>query len=415
MERFAIVLFILLVAGCGTEEVPDGSSGSLKVSDDVEYGETDYQKIVAPSNELGWKLLPMIKPSEEGNRFFSAPSLYMALSMVYNGAEGETKKQMAKVLEVPGMETEGLNRSNASLMAQLHSESETIQFNIANSIWLNKDYQFQKAFEKDTRDYFNAEIEEIDVADPGSVKRINDWVKQSTNGKIDKMAPDPLPVNMVSMLLNAIYFKGDWQYPFEEDDTKEEDFHLADGSVKKVPLMALNKTLPYLETEDFQAVSLPYGEGEMNMKVFLPKKETTWAQFEEKLTSANWDNWTGAFQQSYGTLRLPKFELEYEVGLNEPLKQLGMVKAFKEDAEFPLMVEGEGALYIYEVKQKTYLNVNEKRTEAAAVTGIMEGSSGPPAEPFNMQVDRPFFITIEDTETGLILFLGAIAEPMSIQ
>lgn len=394
--------------------MPDGSSGSLKVSDDVKYGETDYQKIVAPSNELGLKLLPIIEPSKEGNRFISSASLFMAVSMVYNGADGVMKEEIAEVLEVPGMEADELNRANASLMNQLYSETEAIQLNIGNSIWLNEEYQFQEEFAKNNEDYFNAEIEEIDVMDNGSVKRINDWVKESTNGKIEEITEEPLNSNLVMMLLNAIYFKEDWQYPFEEDDTAEKDFHLESGSVKAVPLMKLNEPLPYLETEDFQAVALPYGEGEITMKVFLPKEDSTVAQFEETLNRENWDKWNSAFQERFGTVRLPRFELDDEVGLNDPLKKLGMTAAFEQDAEFTKMVEGDGMLYIDTVIQKTYLNLNEEGTEAAAVTAItMEGSSGSAEEPFEMQVDRPFFITIEDVETGLILFMGAIAEPMS--
>ena len=412
MRKFSIALLMILLVGCGTT-VQDGSSGSLEISDDVEYGKMDYQKIVAPSNELGWQLLPVIEPNDEGNRFISSASLFMAVSMLYNGAEGVTKEEMAHVLGTPAIEADELNRANASLMNQLYSDTEAIQLNIANSIWLNEEYQFQEEFAENNRDYFNAEIEEIDIADSGSAKKINDWVKESTNGKIEEITEDPLNPNLVAMLLNAVYFKGDWQYPFEEDDTKERDFHLADGSVKPLPLMELGETLPYLETADFQAVALPYGEGEMSMKVFLPKENSTLAQFEASLTSDNWSEWNAAFGERYGKVHLPKFQLDYEVGLNEPLKKLGMKAAFREDAEFTKMVEGDGALNIDTVIQKTYLNVDEEGTEAAAVTKIEVESSGSPEEPFEMQVDRPFFLTIEDTESGLVLFMGAIAEPMN--
>ena len=139
--KLAILLLAILLAGCGTT-VPDGSSGSLKVSEDVEFGEKDFEKIVAPSNELGWKLLSAIKPNDEGNRFISSPSLFMSVSMVYNGADGVTKEEIAEVLEVPGIEAGELNRANASLMNQLASDSEKIQLNIGNSIWLNERYQF---------------------------------------------------------------------------------------------------------------------------------------------------------------------------------------------------------------------------------------------------------------------------------
>lgn len=414
MRKLPMILFILMITGCGTAE-PNMNSGSLKISKDVKYGEADYQKIIEPSNELGWKLLPAVEPNEEGNRFISSPSLFMALSMVYNGADDVTEEEISNVLEVPGMDAKELNQANASLMNQLASDSEAIQLSIGNSIWLNESYQFQADFAKNNEDYFNAKIEEIDVTDSESVDRINGWVEVSTNGKIKEMMEAPLDPRLVTVLLNAIYFKGDWQYPFDEEETSEQDFHLADGSLKKMPLMTLSEELPYLETDDFQAVTLPYGEEEMAMKVFLPKEGSSLGDFEESLTGENWDKWKKAFGEIEGTLRLPKFQLEYEVEMNDALKGLGMASAFDRfTAEFPQMVKKEDEeLFISKVKQKTFLDINEKGTEAAAATSIeIVEESGSSELPFEMKVDRPFFITIEDMETGLILFMGAIEEPM---
>ncbi|CEG21996.1 Serpin (serine protease inhibitor) [Planococcus massiliensis] len=415
MRKLPMILFILMIAGCGTAE-PNMNSGSLKISKDVKYGEADYQKIIEPSNELGWKLLPVVEPNEEGNRFISSPSLFMALSMVHYGADGVTEDEILNVLEVPGMDAKELNQANASLMNLLASDSEAIQLSIGNSIWLNKSYQFQEDFAKNNEDYFNAKIEEIDVTDNESVDRINGWVEDSTNGKIKEMMEAPLDPKLVTVLLNAIYFKGDWQYPFEEEGTSEQDFHLVDGTLKKMPLMTLYEELSYLETDDFQAVSLPYGEGEMAMKVFLPKEGTSLSDFEKSLTGENWDKWNETSQDMEGTLQLPKFQLEYEVELNDALKGLGMASAFDRfTAEFPQMVKKENEeLFISKVKQKTFLDVNEKGTEAAAATSIeIVEESGSSELTFEMIVDRPFFITIEDVETGLILFMGAIKEPMA--
>lgn len=185
MRKFILILFIGMLAGCGTAET-GGNSASLNISEDVKYGETDYQKIISPSNELGWKLLPVVKPNEEGNRFISSPSLFMAVSMVYNGADGATKEEIAEVLGVPGMEKEELNQANASLMDKLASESEGIQLMMGNSIWLNEAYQFQEEFAKDNEDYFNAAIEEIDITDNGSVERINGWVEDATMARLKR-------------------------------------------------------------------------------------------------------------------------------------------------------------------------------------------------------------------------------------
>ena len=148
----------------------------------------------------------------------------MALSMVYNGADGVTKDEMAKVLQVEGIEADELNQANASLMNLFHSSSERIQLNIANSIWLNENFHFQDDFAQYNRDYFNAEIQEIDIFDSESPKMINQWVEEKTNGKIEEIVDSPLDPDLVTVLINAIYFKGDWKYEFDESQTEDSTF-----------------------------------------------------------------------------------------------------------------------------------------------------------------------------------------------
>ena len=181
--------------------------------------------------------------------------------MVYNGAEGETKDEIANVLEVEGTEVEALNQANASLMNRFHSSSEQIQLNIANSIWLNQKFHFQDVFAEYNRDYFNAEIQEIDIFDSESPKIINDWVKEKTNDKIEEIVEAPLDPDLVTVLINAIYFYGDWKYEFDESQTENRTFDLKDGTTKDVPLMRLKENLAYMENrKSFQAIALPYGD-----------------------------------------------------------------------------------------------------------------------------------------------------------
>lgn len=403
---FITVTFLLTVSGCGTEK----NGGSLAISSDVEFGEDDYSEIVAANNELGLDLLANIERDEEGNVFISPTSLFMALSMLYNGADGVTQKEIATVLHKEGIDADALSRANASLMNKLHSETEKIQLNVGNSIWLNEDYQFEEQFAQTNRDYFNAEIQEINVADSASAQQINDWVAEATNDKIDEIVGSELNPNLVALLINAIYFKGDWQYPFDEENTEDRLFNLKEGNEKELPMMSLQKHLPYLGNESFQAVSLPYGEGEMSMKVFLPKKSSSLEEFEQLLTMDNWRAWNAEFRSRQGTILLPKFQLEYEAVLNDALEQLGMVTAFG-GADLSRMVQGDGSLPITEVKQKTFIDVNEEGTEAAAATSVATGTSAPAEGPFHMEVNRPFFIAIADEESGVILFLGSIANP----
>lgn len=398
---------MLAAAACGTDENKQG----LEISGDVEFGESDYEEIVSANNQLGMELLAQIEPDEEGNTFISPLSLFMALSMAYNGADGDTKEEIAGVLQKEGIEVEELNKANASMMMMLHSEAEEIQLSVGNSIWLNEDFTFQEEFAQHSQDYFNAEIQEINVEDDGSVDTINNWVSVATNGKIEGIVEAPLNPLTVAILINAIYFKGDWQYPFEEDDTESGIFQLQDGTEEEVQLMAMTENLPYMENSSFQAVSLPYGEGEMSMNVFLPSESSSLEEFSSSLTAEKLEEWRAGFSEQRISLKLPTFQLEYESELKESLELLGMESAFYDGANFSRLIQEDNPVKISSVLQKTFIDVSEEGTEAAAATSVTFLETSGPAEPILMEVDRPFFFTITEEESGTVLFMGSIAHP----
>ncbi|ETI69821.1 serpin family protein [Neobacillus vireti] len=408
LALFILMSFFLLITGCGT----GNKSLGLDISSDVDFGKDDYKNIILFNNKLGMDLLSEVEADGNGNTFISPMSLFMALSMIYNGADGGTKTEIAKVLQNEGMNVTELNKANASTLSKLHSNAKKVQLNVANSIWLNEKYHFQTDFSQNNKDYFNANLQEIDIADSQSSKMINDWVKKSTNDKIEKIVDAPLDSDLVAILINAIYFKGNWKYEFDKKHTEKRTFYLDDGTTKDVPFMFLNEKLAYMGNEDFQAVSLPYGDGEMSMKVFLPRENSSLGKFRKMLTNDNWEKWNSEFYETKGTVRLPKFQLDYEVLLNEPLKRLGMTTAFSESANFTKMIKESDPLMISKVKQKTYIDVFEEGTEAAGATSVeMTKSSAPVDGPFEMEVNRPFFFAITDDETGLVLFMGSISNP----
>ncbi|MGG0670964.1 serpin family protein [Lederbergia citrisecunda] len=399
---------MLSMTGCGTST----DQNSLQISKGVEFGEMDYETIVEPNNELGFNLLKEIETDDDGNLFISPTSLLMALAMVYNGADGVTKEEIAKALQMEGINPMVLNQANASFMTMLNKDNDAIQLQVANSIWLNEEYHFQEEFSKRMNDYFNAKIEEIDITSNDTPKRINDWVEKATNGKIDKMVDAPLDDDLVAMLLNAIYFKGDWKYPFDEKETEDKTFYLNDGNEIGVPFMKLQKDLLYMANSEYQAIQLPYGDGEMSMTVILPNEGVGLEEFQSTLSSGKWEEVQSGMKSMKGTILLPKFKMSYETELNDALEALGMPRAFTDKADFSKMVEGDASLFISKVKQKTYIDVNEEGAEAAAVTGVqMDTASAPPDDPFVMDVNRPFFLAITDGETGAVLFLGVIANP----
>ena len=216
-------------------------------------------------------------------------------------------------------------------------------------------------------------------------------------------------------LINAIYFKGTWQEEFDPSETRDDSFHLANGDIKQVPMMRQERQYPYYRGKNFQAIRLAYGDGQMSMYIFLPDPESDLNLFLENLNAKNWENWTSQFHPQDISLVMPKFKLEYRKKLNHTLKALGMGIAFEPYlADFsrmaPLEILGEN-LYIGEVIHKTFVEVNEEGTEAAAVTsvGVVATSLPPPPIPFT--IDRPFFFAIRDNETKTVLFMGVVREP----
>lgn len=412
----AVISAAVVLSACGTVQAPLKKQEPKPDKTAVSYGEKDYLKLSEPTNELGKQLVSKVKPDEDGNVFVSPVSLLMALSMLQNGAKGETRDEILKTIHLKGMNEETINRANASLLKYLQRSNEELTLKTANSLWLNNSYTLQDAFKSVTRDYYSADTEEIDISNSKSADRINEWVNDSTEGKIKKMVEAPLDSDLVMYLMNAVYFKGSWTYPFNEEMTEDGEFHLEGGSETTVPFMTLYESLPYFENEQFQAVSLPYGDdGKMTMDVFVPKEGQDTESFLKSWTSENWSKWNGSFETAPGSIRMPKFQIDYDADMKDPLKELGMQKAFGGgEADLSLLVQEEkDRLFVSEVNQKTYLSIDEKGTEAAGVTSVtVSVESAPSGEPFEMAADKPFFITIRDTEADVLLFVGKIAKPV---
>ena len=409
------IFIVFVVKGCGLSAVDNTGKGkAVDNSNDINNSkvEDDDNLIINPNNKLGFALLEKVESDEGENIFISPTSALMALAMVYNGAAGETKAEIAKALLIEHISVAELNDANASLMSILDKDSEEIQLSIANSIWLNENLHLTDEFAQNMTDYYDAKTTEIDIEDDTSVDKINHWVQDATNEKIDEIVKAPLDSRMAALLINAIYFKGEWKYALEEARTENRSFYSPNGE-KEVPLMMLEEKLDYLENKLFQAVKLPYGTGEMSMTVVLPHEHSSIEKLMKKITLENWQAWQEDFEEMNGTIRLPKFTIEYEAVLNQALKQLGIASAFqKGSANFSHMILGSDPLWVDEVKQKTFIDVNEEGTEAAAVTSVtILQESSIVEDTFYMEVNRPFFVAITDEQTGAILFMGSITNP----
>jgi serine protease inhibitor len=368
------------------------------------------QEVAHAYNRFGFQLLAQCRQSLTKTNFFLSPAgLAFALSMVQTGAKGDTLRAMRAALGVEEIPPAALNDANKELLARLSKLDPTINLEIANSLWLDKTAVIRPDFIAADKQAYDAEISSADFKNPATVNQINSWVSARTHGKIPRMGEGPLDPLLRLIVLNAIYFKADWTTPFATNLTRELPFTLAAGQTVLHPRMSRTGSFRYLEEDAFQAVELPYSDGSVSTLVILPKAGLD--AFLGSLTAENFEQWTMRMASRRGTLQLPRFKLENEYNLKDVLAAMGMSLAFTTRADFSGI--SEEPLVIGWVKQKTYVDVNEQGTEAAAVTGIGMRAAGVRLEPppFQMVVDRPFFVAIRERGTGLILFLGAIFDP----
>lgn len=369
-------------------------------------------RLVSAHTNFGFKLFSqLLQAQPDENVVISPSSVAIALSMAYNGANGETQKAMADALALQGMGLGDLNQANADLENLLENADPAVQVAIANSLWARQDVTFNSDFLQRNQDFYNAEIATLDFTNPAAVGTINDWVSQKTEGKIPQIINEIDPDDVL-FLINAIYFKGSWMEEFDPSRTSDRPFTLLDGTQKQHPMMIQGGKFDYAETEQFQAIELPYGEGRMSMYVFLPRETYSLSEFQQILTPDNWDNWMRQFTQREGSLELPRFKFEYGSSLNDALKAMGMAVAFEPNqADFSGLSDAK--TFINDVQHKTFIEVNEEGTEAAASTsvGISITSAQLPQDPFEMRVDRPFFFAIRDNQSGTVLFMGSIVNP----
>ncbi|MCG9127074.1 serpin family protein [Candidatus Poribacteria bacterium] len=404
---FVIVCGLMLSSISGCTRDPD-------LPNDVLLEGPIDPSIVESTTKFGFNLFNEIIISKQNENVFISPfSISVAAAMALNGAVGDTEQEMINTLQLQNIDTDVINPGYAILQQTLQGSDPKVTLTIANSLWGNQEFAFDSDYLRRNTQFFDAEITSLDFSDPGSVNSINHWVNDRTDGKIPEII-DEISTDDVLFLINAIYFRGSWQTEFDPANTRDGMFHLTDGSNKQVPMMFREDKYPFFYSKDFQAVSLPYGDGKMAMYIFLPSTDSDLNIFLESLNIENWEEWISQFNEQKVGVRIPKFKLEYKIELNEILKNMGMETAFSDtEANFSRMVSTEqeltSNLYISKVEHKAFIEVNEEGTEAAAVTGIgISVTSLPP----QFTVNRPFFFAIRDNETGTILFMGTVVDPL---
>jgi serine protease inhibitor len=376
--------------------------------------------LAAAANSFGLKLFHQLNESASGdaNIFISPMSISYALAMTLNGADGTTRDAIALTLELAGMSEDDIDASNKQLMAYLTSADSSVTFDIANSIWYRSGLPIRDEFVATNETYFNAQVQGIDFGAPDAANVINSWVRKNTKDKITQIVSPPIDPQTIMFLINAIYFKGSWSAKFDKAATRDHPFYLIDGSSTDCRMMFMERKYAYFENDLFQAVRLPYGDSAFSMLVFLPRDTAGINALIGDLDDDAWMQWRKNFYVTKVNFGLPRLKFEYSVTLNDILKNMGMALAFApRDADFGRMVHldqlGGENVFISDVKHKTFLQVDEEGTEAAAVTSVtMALTSAAPMPSPVMIVDHPFLFAIEDRASGSLIFIGKVMKPV---
>jgi serpin B len=399
-DKSILLVAVLTLAACQPDNSVSPIQNELRSLSELE------KQLVAADNTFAIKLFKEVAETEADSNICISPlSVSLAFGMALNGASGRTYEDMRATLELHGLTEQQINESFRNLMDLLVQIDPDVLLEIANSIWVRQGYPVLQDFLDVNRTYFDAAAYELDFSLPEAVDIINGWIADNTHDRIED-ALDRIDPQVIMYLINTVYFKGLWTYQFAEENTVEAVFHNFDGSLTPCHMMQLEAELSYFETDDFQALDLPYGNQKYSMTILLPKGQISVDDIIAQITPETWAQWIASFDTQLVRVSLPRFTMEYDILLNDMLISLGMGIAFSGAADFSRITAG-GGLYISRVIHNTFVEVNEEGTEAAAVTiiEIREVAMGSA-----VTVNRPFLFVIRESHSGSLLFMGKVIQ-----
>ncbi len=348
------------------------------------------------------------------NLFFSPYSISIALAITFAGARGETERQMAEVMHFPS-ELQPIHGQFSELEAQLQKSQQAGQVVLrsANALYPQKGYEILPSFLQIVKANYGVAIELMDYVSnsEGSRSAINEWVEAETENKIKNLIPSGTLNSLTRLILvNAIYFKGDWQNAFNTENTRVSTFWVSPDRSQDVQMMSQTDRFEYSETVEMQLLRLPYND-RFSMVVLLPREGVLIEQIETRLSVENLRSWCDRMNWEAVAVNLPRFKLDCDCLLTAVLQQLGMTDAFDDVADFSGMTEPTD-LVLSHVLHKAFVEVNEEGTEAAAATAVIMMARCLPPPPTPFIADRPFIFLIQEKMTGSILFMGKLADPI---
>jgi len=398
------MLAAAMLFGCTNDNVAPGNDvNPVEIPASVSNGTTSFAFDFIHA-------LQKTQPAEE-NLFVSPLSLHMALGMLLNGAEKETADEIQKALKMDAVALADLNAAYKTLINDLPVADSKVSLGLANSVWYRNDFSVENDFQSVLKNSFESEVTGLPF-DDAAKDRINKWASDKTNGKIPKVL-DQIQQQHILFLLNALYFKGDWQTKFDTGNTKDTPFRLENGQSKNVKMMFAESDFKVGSGSNYDAVRLPYANGQFSMTVLIPRGQSTIDEVLKGITADEWSQLNaGKMTQRGITIGLPKFTLKYSAQLKGTLKGMGIKRAFEDSAQLG-RINKTAKLYVDFVKQDAYLGIDEKGTEAAAVTSIGVGVTSARPEPPRFICDRPFGLIISESTSNTILFMGRINNPES--
>ncbi len=404
-----VALFSCGMVSCQKEDQPpDNMPKEIQLS-------SNQQLILQENSGFAFDLFRemSIEAGKTDNVFMSPLSVSLALAMTYNGAGGSTRDAMHQTMQLPQLSTDDINKAWQQLTKDLLSVDPKVTLNIANSIWYRLGFQVQPPFIAANKTHYDAEVRELDFGRPDATEIINAWVAEKTNQLIDKIV-ERITNQTVMILLNAIYFKGDWRYEFNKEETSPAPFYSETDQQIMVPTMKQAESYNHFSNDLFAVAELPYGRGNYSMLVFLPHHGVSVHDVVDSFDKELWQMVTENLNTPRKlNVELPKFTFAFEQELNDVLIRMGMGVAFSPaEANFSGINPNE-QLFISEVIHKAFVEVNEEGTEAAAVTSVViERTSAGPDSPIAFHVNRPFMFMIRETTTNTIIFAGRVIEPV---
>ncbi|MCD6434442.1 MAG: serpin family protein [Candidatus Diapherotrites archaeon] len=383
------------------------------IADETGWTEEGLKSVLNANNEFAFDLYNKLSKEVNGNLVYSPYSIFSALTIVYEGAKGKTASEMRTTLHLPAALT--LRGNFGKLYNIINKTSNGCELRTGNALWIQKDYPILDSYKNVVEKYYGAKSANLDFINETERSRriINSFIEEQTNGRIKELIPPDYLTEWTRMVItNAVYFSGEWKWQFEPKNTRKMDFRTSDGKIARVEMMRMNPEdveFYYADLHNLQLLELPYANEKISMWIILPKNDLSEI---EPITLEKFQEWKKAAKKTeLADIYIPKFEFTTKQELKDVLQNLGIREAFSEDADFSGITDKK-ELFIDFVIHQAYINVHEKGTEAAAATAVGMKLTAVPV--FNVfKADHPFVFIIQERETGVILFVGKVVNPIS--